>query len=46
MQRDILYKNKINPIASFPGKGNAVVWGQKTMLSRPSSFDRVNVRGL
>lgn len=45
-QRDVLYKNKINPIASFPGQGNAVVWGQKTMLSRPSSFDRVNVRGL
>ncbi len=44
--RDILYKNKINPIAAFPGSGNAVVWGNKTMLSRPSAFDRINVRGL
>ena len=45
-QRDFLYKNKINPVVSFPGQGNAIVWGQKTLLSRSSSFDRINVRGL
>lgn len=45
-QRDILYKNKINPIVAMPGLGNCVVWGQKTLSSKPSSFDRINVRGL
>ena len=45
-QRDLLYKNKINPVVSFPGQGNAIVWGQKTLQSKPSSFDRINVRGL
>lgn len=44
-QRDILYKNGINPIVAFPGQGT-VMWGQKTLLDKPSSFDRVNVRGL
>ena len=44
-QRDLLYKNSINPIVSFPGQGT-VMWGQKTLLDKPSSFDRVNVRGL
>ncbi len=44
-QRDLLYKNSINPIVSFPGQGT-VMWGQKTLLDQPSSFDRVNVRGL
>lgn len=44
-QRDMLYKNGINPICSFPGQG-IVMWGQKTLLDKPSSFDRVNVRGL
>ena len=44
-QRDMLYKNGINPIVSFPGQGT-VMWGQKTLLAKPSSFDRVNVRGL
>ena len=41
----LLYKNSLNPICSFPGQGT-VMWGQKTLLSKPSSFDRVNVRGL
>jgi len=45
-QRDILYKNNINPIISLPGQGNAVVWGQKTLQKAASSFDRINVRGL
>lgn len=44
-QRDILYKNGLNPIVSFPGQGT-VMWGQKTLLSTPSSFDRANIRGL
>lgn len=44
-QRDLLYKSSINPIVSFPGQGS-VMWGQKTLLAKPSSFDRVNVRGL
>lgn len=43
--RDLLYKNALNPIVTFPGQGT-VMWGQKTLLSTPSSFDRVNVRGL
>lgn len=43
--RDLLYKNGINPIVAFPGQGT-VCWGQKTLLDKPSSFDRVNVRGL
>lgn len=44
-QRDALYKKNINPVVTFPGQGT-VMWGQKTLLSKPSSFDRVNVRGL
>ena len=44
-ERDDLYINGINPIASFPGKGK-VLFGDKTMLGRPSSFDRINVRRL
>ena len=44
-KRDILYKNGINPIASFAGQGK-VVWGQKTMLDKNSAFNRVNVRRL
>ena len=44
-QRDIMYKNKINPIVSFPGLGNAVIFGQKT-LADGGSFSRINVRGL
>jgi len=43
--RDLMYKNGINPIVSFSGQGT-VMWGQKTLLDKPSSFDRVNVRGL
>lgn len=44
-ERDFIYKNGLNPIVSFPGQG-VVVWGQKTLLDKASSFDRVNVRGL
>ena len=44
-QRDQLYKYSINPVVSFPGQG-VVMWGQKTLLDRQSSFDRVNIRSL
>lgn len=43
--RDQLYKNKVNPVVTFPGQGT-IVWGQKTCQSKPSAFDRVNVRNL
>lgn len=43
--RDELYKNGINPIVQFPGEG-AVLYGDKTMLTKPSAFDRINVRRL
>jgi len=43
--RDQLYKNGINPIVTFPGQGT-ILFGDKTMLSKPSAFDRINVRRL
>ena len=42
-QRDELYKVNLNPITRFPDQG-LVVFGQKTLLKKPSAFDRVNVR--
>ena len=42
-QRDLLYKNGINPTVYWPGDGY-VVWGQKTLQRKPSAFDRINVR--
>jgi len=45
LERDDLYENRINPIASFPGQG-VVVFGQKTLQGKPSSLDRINVRRL
>lgn len=44
-QKGDLYEARINPIANFPNLGIAV-WGQKTLQSRPSALDRVNVRRL
>lgn len=44
-QRDLLYKININPIAFFPNDG-FVIYGQKTLYSKPSAFDRLNVRRL
>ena len=44
-QRDTLYQSKVNPIALFPGQGT-VIYGQKTLQSKPSALDRVNVRRL
>ena len=43
--RDKLYENNINPIASFPAEG-LVVFGQKTLQSTRSALDRINVRRL
>jgi len=43
--RDTLYTGKVNPIASFPGQG-IVVFGQKTLQTKASALDRVNVRRL
>ena len=43
--RDLLYKNGVNPVVNFPGQGT-VLYGDKTMLAQPSAFDRINVRRL
>ena len=43
--RDKLYQARVNPISTFPGRGT-VLFGDKTALSTPSSFDRINVRRL
>ncbi len=43
--RDELYESRVNPIANFPNQG-ICIWGQKTLQSRPSALDRVNVRRL
>ena len=44
-QRDILYPARINPVVTFPGQGT-ILFGDKTALSKPSAFDRINVRRL
>ena len=43
--RDQLYPQRINPIVTFRGQGT-LLYGDKTALSRPSAFDRINVRRL
>ena len=43
--RDDLYVKGINPIVSFQGEGT-VLFGDKTLLVKPSAFDRINVRRL
>ena len=43
--RDDLYVKGVNPIVSFPGQGT-VLFGDKTLLAKPSAFDRINVRRL
>lgn len=43
--RDNLYRNSINPVVTFPGQGT-VLFGDKTLLAKPSAFDRINVRRL
>ena len=44
-QRDVLYKARVNPVVTFPGQGT-VLFGDKTAQSKPSAFDRINVRRL
>ena len=43
--RDVLYAAGINPVVTFPGEGT-VLFGDKTLLAKPSAFDRINVRRL
>jgi phage tail sheath protein FI len=43
--RDNLYLKGVNPVVTFQGEGT-VLFGDKTLLSRPSAFDRINVRRL
>ena len=43
--RDILYKNSVNPVVTFPGQGT-VLFGDKTVQTKPSAFDHINVRRL
>lgn len=43
--RDNLYKKGVNPVVSFPGQGT-ILFGDKTQLTKPSAFDRINVRRL
>lgn len=43
--RDGLYVKGVNPVVSFQGEGT-VLFGDKTMLAKPSAFDRINVRRL
>ena len=44
-ERDTLYKARVNPVTTFPGQGT-ILFGDKTGLSNPSAFDRINVRRL
>ena len=44
-ERDILFSHGINPVVTFPGQGT-VLFGDKTLQSKPSAFDRINVRRL
>ena len=44
-ERDLLYKNGANPVIATPGQGISL-FGDKTLLNRPSAFDRINVRRL
>jgi len=44
-ERDQLYRSRINPVTNFPGQG-VLLFGDKTALTKPSAFDRINVRRL
>ena len=44
-RRDTLYKAGVNPVVNVAGSG-VVLFGDKTLLNRPSAFDRINVRRL
>ena len=43
--RDLLYQSDVNPVVTFPGQGT-ILFGDKTVLGKPSAFDRINVRRL
>ena len=44
-ERDLLYTNAVNPVVSFAGQGT-ILYGDRTATSKPSAFDRINVRRL
>ena len=44
-ERDQLYQSDVNPVVTFPGQGT-ILFGDKTLLGKPSAFDRINVRRL
>ena len=44
-QRDTLYRARVNPVVTLPGQGT-LMFGDKTAQSKPSAFDRINVRRL
>lgn len=44
-QRDIIYSVGVNPVVSFPGQGT-ILYGDKTLVTQPSAFNRINVRRL
>jgi hypothetical protein len=44
-ERDVLYENRINPIATFASEG-IKIWGNKTLQVKESALDRINVRRL
>jgi hypothetical protein len=44
-ERDVLYENRINPIATFASEG-IKIWGNKTLQVKDSALDRINVRRL
>jgi phage tail sheath protein FI len=44
-ERDSLYKSDVNPVINIPGSGT-ILYGDKTLLGKPSAFDRINVRRL
>lgn len=44
-QRDTIYSVGVNPVVSFPGQGT-MLYGDKTLVTQPSAFNRINVRRL
>ena len=44
-ERDLIYPNGVNPVVAFPGQ-STILFGDKTLLNKPSAFDRINVRRL
>lgn len=44
-QRDTIYSIGVNPVLSLPGQGT-VLFGDKTLVTQPSAFNRINVRRL